>query len=65
MGTEITEMQKFTAEEFEADFDNLMRKVEEEGESYIITNENGNVIMMPYKEYDSLTRIYTDHDEAC
>ena len=62
------QMKKFTVEEFQNDFDNLMDKVEQ-GESFIISDENKNVIVLPYKEYqeitDDLVRIHTDHDEGC
>jgi PHD/YefM family antitoxin component YafN of YafNO toxin-antitoxin module len=60
------EMQKFTVEEFQADFDNLLEKIEN-GESLIITSEYGNAMMIPYGEYkevDDLIRIYTDHEEG-
>lgn len=59
-------MQKFTVEEFQADFDNLLEKIEN-GESLIITSEYGNAMMIPYGEYkevDDLIRIYTDHEEG-
>ena len=61
-------MKKFTVEEFQEDFDNLMDKVAQ-GKSFIVTHEGKNVIVLPYKDYqemtDELVRIYTDHDEAC
>ena len=59
-------MQKFTVEEFQADFDNLLERVEN-GESFIITSEHGDAMMIPYgqyKEVDDLIRIHTDHDEG-
>ena len=62
------QIKKFTVEEFQKDFDNLMDKVEQ-GESFIISDEDKNVIVLPYKEYqeitDDLVRIHTDHDEGC
>jgi prevent-host-death family protein len=60
-------MKTFTAEEFQEDFDNLMERVEQ-GESFLITDGDKNVKILPYKEYQELNdllRIYTDHDEAC
>jgi prevent-host-death family protein len=67
-------MDKFTVEEFQADFDNLLERVEG-GESFIITDEEKEVVIMPandYKyivdgieEHDDLIRIHTDHEEGC
>jgi prevent-host-death family protein len=60
-------MKKFTIQEFQADFDNLLDRVEK-GESFIITSEHGDAMMIPYSEYeevDDLIRIHTDHEEGC
>jgi len=67
------ELQSFTVEEFQADFDSLMSRVEN-GESFIITSEHGNAVMVPYKEVieifedsevdDEVIRIHTDHEEG-
>ena len=60
-------MEKFTVEEFQSDFDNLLERVEN-GESFIITSEHGDAMMIPYKEYeevDDLIRIHKDHEEGC
>jgi prevent-host-death family protein len=68
-------MQKFTIEEFQADFDNLLERVEG-GESFIITSEGKEVVIMPVKDYnyivetvdsivdDEVIRIHTDHEEG-
>jgi prevent-host-death family protein len=59
-------MEKYTVEEFQADFDNLLDLVEN-GESLIITSEYGDAVMIPYAEYkevDDLIRIHTDHEEG-
>lgn len=71
---EISELQSFTVEEFQSDFDNLMDRVEN-GESLIITSEHGSAVMVPYKEVvqvfedynvsDDIIRIHTDHEEGC
>lgn len=71
---ELSELKSFTVEEFQSDFDNLMEKVEN-GESFIITSEHGNAVMVPYKEVievfeecnvdEELIRIHTDHEEGC
>ena len=59
-------MKKLTIEELEMDFDSILEKVEE-GESFLITSDNGNAVLIPYDDYyesDEIIRIYTDHDEG-
>jgi len=59
-------MEVFSVEEFQEDFDNLLERVEN-GESFIITSEYGNAVMIPYgkhNEIDDLIRIHTDHEEG-
>jgi hypothetical protein len=66
-------MKSFTVEQFQSDFDNLMEKVEN-GESFMITSEYGNAVMIPYKEVaqifkdsgldDDILRIHTNHEEG-
>ena len=73
MYSELPDLQKFTIEEFQSNFDNLMNRVEQ-GESFIITSEHGNAVMVPYKEVieilndagadEDLIRIHTNHEEA-
>ena len=70
---EISELQSFTVEEFQSDFDNLMERIEN-GESFIITSEHGNAVMVPYKEVvqvfeecgvsEDIIHIHTDHEEG-
>jgi hypothetical protein len=68
------ELQTFTIEEFQADFDSLMGRVEN-GESFIITSEHGNAVMVPYKDvisicedanvdFEEIVKIHTDHEEG-
>jgi hypothetical protein len=67
-------MKEFTIQEFQKDFDNLLERVEN-GESFIITSEGKEVVMMPANNYkyvvdkmeenDDLIRIHTDHEEGC
>ncbi len=60
-------MEKFTVEEFQADFDALLERVEN-GESFIITSEHGDAILIPYggnEESDDLVRIHTEHYDGC
>jgi PHD/YefM family antitoxin component YafN of YafNO toxin-antitoxin module len=53
-------MEKFTVEEFQADFDNLLERVEN-GESLGIVNENGQeAVMIPAD--DELIRIHTEEN---
>ena len=73
MYSELSELQKFTVEEFQADFDNLIERVEN-GESFIITDGERNAVIVPYNETinfeieprvnDELIRIHTDHEEG-
>jgi len=74
MNQEINELQSFTIEEFQADFDNLIEKVQN-GESFLIKSEHGNAIMVPYNEVikiceeanlniDEIVKIHTDHEEG-
>ena len=70
---EINNPLSYTIEEFQSDFDNLMTKVEN-GESFVITSEHGNAVMVPYKEVvnileecgvdEDIIRIHTDHEEG-
>ena len=69
-------MEKFTVEEFQEDFDNLLERVES-GESFIITDEEKEVVIMPAEDYEYIVdtvdgivdeeviRIHTDHEEGC
>jgi hypothetical protein len=74
MNQEIDELQSFTIEEFQADFDNLIDKVQN-GESFLIKSEHGNAIMVPYNEviriceesnvdFEEIVKIHTDHEEG-
>jgi prevent-host-death family protein len=68
-------MEKFTVEEFQADFDNLLERVEG-GESFIITSGGKEVVIIPAKDYEYIVdtvdgivdeeviRIHTDHEEG-
>ena len=58
----LQSMKKLTIEDLENNFDEYLDKVEK-GESYLIENENGSVMLVKYEE-EELLRIYTDHDEA-
>ena len=73
MYSELEELQSFTVEEFQSDFDNLMQRVEN-GESFIIRDGDNSAVIVPYNEtiryaiepvVDSeLIRIHKDHEEG-
>jgi antitoxin (DNA-binding transcriptional repressor) of toxin-antitoxin stability system len=73
MNQEINELQKFTVEEFQKDFDTLIERVEN-GESFIITDGEINAVIVPYNEVvkvfeecdvsEDIIRIHTDHEEG-
>ena len=74
MNQELNELQSFTIEEFQENFDTLMNRVEN-GEAFIITSEHGNAVMVPYKEvveiceeadvdFEEIVKIHTDHEEG-
>jgi aspartyl/asparaginyl-tRNA synthetase len=67
-------LQTFTIEEFQADFDSLINRVEN-GESFIIKSEHGNAVMIPYEDaisicedanvdFEEIVKIHTDHEEG-
>jgi prevent-host-death family protein len=59
-------MKKFTVEEFQQRFTELMDRVEN-GESFLISSDYGEAVIIPYQEYEEIeemVRIYTDHDEG-
>ena len=70
---ELEELQSFSVEEFQADFDNLMTRVEN-GESFIIQDGENSAVIVPYNETikyavesvvdDELIHIHTDHEEG-
>lgn len=60
--TALSNLKKYTVEEFQEDFDNLMSLVENDKKSFIITSEYGEAVIMPADE--ELIRIYTEHNEA-
>ena len=68
-------MEKFTVEEFQKDFNNLLERVEN-GESFIVTDQGKEVVIMPAEDYEYIVdtvdgivdeeviRIHTDHEEG-
>jgi antitoxin (DNA-binding transcriptional repressor) of toxin-antitoxin stability system len=73
MYQELEELQSFTVEEFQSDFDNLMQRVEK-GESFIIRDGDNSAVIVPYNETikyaveslvdEELIHIHTDHEEG-
>ena len=60
-------MKTLTVQEVEENFDAIMSRVKK-GESFVISSEFGNAMLMPYNDYneiDDLIRIHTDHEEGC
>jgi antitoxin (DNA-binding transcriptional repressor) of toxin-antitoxin stability system len=70
---ELEQLQSFTVEEFQSDFDNLMQRVEN-GESFIIRDGDNSAVIVPYSETikyavesvvdEELIHIHTDHEEG-
>jgi hypothetical protein len=73
MYPEIADLQTFTIEQFQVDFDTLMERIEN-GESFIITDGEKSAVIVPYNETikyevesivdEELIRIHTDHEEG-
>ena len=70
---ELEDLQSFTVQEFQSDFDNLMSRVEN-GESFIIRDGDNSAVIVPYNETikyaiesvvdEELINIHTDHEEG-
>jgi antitoxin (DNA-binding transcriptional repressor) of toxin-antitoxin stability system len=73
---ELKDLESFTVEEFQEDFDNLMNRVEN-GESFIIQDGKNSAVIVPFKQTikyaleslksgvdDELIHIHTDHEEG-
>lgn len=67
------QMEKFSIEDFQKNFDEIMERVEN-GESFLIESEYGTAVMVPYQEVqevlsgsgvdDDIIRLHTDHEEG-
>jgi antitoxin (DNA-binding transcriptional repressor) of toxin-antitoxin stability system len=76
MNQELKQLQSFTVEEFQTDFDNLIERVER-GESFIIRDGKKRAVIVPYNKTikfaldqkadvdDELVRIHTEHCDGC
>jgi len=70
---ELEDLQSFTVQEFQENFDDLMGRVEN-GESFIIRDEDNSAVIVPYNETikyaiesvvdEELIDIHTDHEEG-
>jgi tricorn protease-like protein len=70
---ELEDLESFTVEEFQSDFDNLMSRVEN-GKSFIIRDGDNSAVIVPYNETikyaiestvdEELIHIHTDHEEG-
>lgn len=59
-------MKTITITELQSNFGQIITEVEN-GKTFIIESEYGNVALVPYdesKEIDELVKIYTDHEEG-
>jgi hypothetical protein len=73
MYQELEELQSFTIQEFQENFDDLMSRVEN-GESFIIRDGDNSAVIVPYNETikyaiestvdDDIIRLHTDHEEG-
>ena len=68
MNYEIDQIQKFTVEEFQSNFDELFDRVLK-GEMFIITKEGMNSLIVPYVdnefyEEDEIRQVHTQHDDG-
>ena len=54
----LNSLKRYTVEEFQEDFDNLMSLIENDKKSFIITSEHGEAVIMPAD--DELIRIHTE-----
>jgi prevent-host-death family protein len=57
-------MESITVHTFQENFDELMERVEN-GESFIITGEHGDVIIVPYEHYNEDLNFFSDHNDGC
>jgi len=73
MNQEIIDLESYTVEDFQKDFDTLINRVQN-GESFLIKSEHGEAIIVPYEEVvkvfedagvdEELIRIHTNHEEG-
>lgn len=69
----IDQFEKFTIDEFQENFDELLTRVEN-GESFMITSGHGNVMIIPYNDVieiledsdmdSDIIRMHTNHEDA-
>lgn len=69
----IDQFEKFTIDEFQENFDELLTRVEN-GESFMITSDRGNVMIIPYNDVieiledsdmdSDIIRMHTNHEDA-
>jgi antitoxin (DNA-binding transcriptional repressor) of toxin-antitoxin stability system len=73
MYKELNELESFTVDQFQENFDALIERVEN-GESFIIKDGQKNAVIVPYNEKvefnlepvvdDELIRLHTEHEEG-
>jgi hypothetical protein len=70
---ELDQLQSYTVQQFQDEFDTLMTRVEN-GESFLIKDGNKSAVIVPYNQTikmsidsvsdDEIVEIYTNHEEA-
>ena len=68
MNYEIDQVQKFTIEEFQSNFDEIIDRVQK-GEMFIITDNGKNSLIVPYVdnefyEEDEIRQVHIQHDDG-
>jgi len=60
------EMTELTLEELEENFDQVMDRVVDGGEHFLIrTTDNKDCVLIPYDDYSDYYDRYFDHEEGC
>lgn len=57
-------MTEITVQELEENFDDIMDRVTENGEHFLICNDDKDLVLIPYDDYTDYYDRYFEHDEA-
>jgi PHD/YefM family antitoxin component YafN of YafNO toxin-antitoxin module len=59
-------MREITVQELEENFDDIMERVVEEGEHFLIRTDNDkDLVLIPYDDYSDYYDKYFEHDDGC
>jgi PHD/YefM family antitoxin component YafN of YafNO toxin-antitoxin module len=59
-------MREITVQELEENFDDIMERVVEEGEHFLIrTDSDKDLVLIPYDDYSDYYDKYFEHDDGC